>query len=120
MRLKLNGVMIIVRGTRVYLSGPITGTLDCQKKFSEAEERLRKIGYKVINPAKLSKSMPDGTTWEEYMLVSMAALSTADIICMLPGWERSRGAVIEKESSEKALRPVVYLNDENEEKIRKN
>ena len=105
---------------RVYLSGPITGVRDYRRRFAEAEARLQKAGYRVINPAELSQGMPEGTTWEEYMLVSMAALSTADIICMLPGWERSRGAVIEKESSEKALRPVVYLNDENEEKIRKN
>lgn len=80
---------------RVYISGPITGTTDFLERFTEAEKQMRKKGYEVFNPAKLSLALPETAEWEDYMKLSIAMLSCCDTILMLSGWERSRGAIKE-------------------------
>lgn len=76
---------------RVYISGPITGTTDYMERFEETEKRLNGE-YSVINPAKVNSNMPEDTTHEEYMKMSICMLSMCDAICMLKGWEYSLGA----------------------------
>ena len=77
---------------RVYISGPITGTKDYMKRFAEEEERLKKKGYSVINPAKVNAQLPEDTTYEEYMAMSLIMLDMCDAIYMMDGWKNSRGA----------------------------
>jgi len=56
---------------------------------------LKEQGYSVINPAKINSLLPEGTTHEQYMTVSIALLSTCEAICMLDGWKNSDGAKME-------------------------
>ena len=78
----------------VYISGPITGQLDCAKQIFEAAELgLKKQGFKVLNPFKFNDD--HDKTWEAYMKVCIKQLLKADKIYMLPYWQRSKGAVIE-------------------------
>lgn len=79
---------------RIYLSGPITGAPDYKQRFQEAEEELKAAGYRVINPANLGI---EGLSWQEYMEVDMTLLDMCDTIVMLEGWERSKGACIERD-----------------------
>ena len=99
------------RKLRVYISGKITGTTDFIERFAKAEEKLKSEGYAVLNPAHANSYMPEDTTWEEYMKVSMTLLQMADAIYMLNGWEDSKGA---KQEYETALNPlhlkVMYEN----------
>lgn len=46
----------------------------------------------VYNPAHANSFMPEWTTYEEYMKVSLMLLDFADTIYMLNGWEESKGA----------------------------
>lgn len=78
--------------TRVYLSGPITGTGDYMMRFSEAEKELERRGYSVINPAKIGAALPDDMTYEEIVEIDMHLLEEADMIYMLRGWQSSPGA----------------------------
>lgn len=80
---------------KVYISGKITGDDNYIDKFVEAEERLRKQGYETINPAAVNMNLPESTTWEEYMSVSIALLDMCDAIYMLKDWKDSRGACLE-------------------------
>lgn len=75
--------------SRIYISGPITGTDDFMERFNEAEERLKSEGYMVYNPAHANSFMPEGTTYQEYMKVSFLLLDMADTIYMLKGWQNS-------------------------------
>lgn len=82
---------------KVYISGPITGTKDYLEKFEDIETALVLIhqGVEVINPAKVNANLPESTTWEEYMRMSLCMLSMCDGIYMMEGWQQSRGANLE-------------------------
>ena len=82
---------------KVYISGPITGTQDYLERFERIENELPLIhqGVEVINPAKVNANLPESTTWEEYMRMSLCMLSMCDGIYMMEGWQQSRGANLE-------------------------
>lgn len=80
---------------RVYISGPITGTTDYMERFAKAEKELTARGYSVVNPAKVNGQLPDDTTYEEYMKMSICMLKMCDYIYMMRGWRKSNGARVE-------------------------
>jgi len=81
---------------RIYISGKITGTDDYMERFDEAEQLLKRAGYKsIVNPASVASMLPDDFTHREYMLISLAELSTCSEICLLDDWYDSEGAKME-------------------------
>lgn len=79
----------------IYVSGPMTGIpLNNVPAFNEAAAKLRKKGYRVVNPAELDAGEPC-TTWEECLRRDIRALSRCTGIATLPGWTKSRGANLE-------------------------
>ena len=79
-------------GVILYLAGPMTGLPNMNAPaFFDAEERLSKLGFIVLNPARLPKGMPSG----KYMPICLAMLQQSDGIALLPGWRDSKGANIE-------------------------
>ena len=83
-----------LKGRRVYLSGPMTGIAEFNyPAFMAAEAELCRLGYDVVNPAKVK---PDGEpTWENYMRADLRDMLTCDAIALMPGWENSKGARME-------------------------
>ena len=77
---------------RVYISGAITGTDDYMERFAKAEKELTEQGYSVVNPAKVNSQLPEDTSYEEYMKMSILMLDMCDSVYMLKGWEKSCGA----------------------------
>ena len=62
--------------------------------FHRAAASLRASGYDVVNPAEIN---PDPTAkWEDCMRQDIAALVTCEAIALLPGFENSRGAKLER------------------------
>jgi len=83
--------------TRVYVAGPMTGLPAFNfPAFHAAAAQLRAIGYEVENPAE--NPVPAcGGTWLGYMRMAIAQVATVDAVVLLPGWEGSRGARIERD-----------------------
>ena len=78
--------------TRLYISGPMTGLPSMNYPAFHAEAaRLRELGYQVENPAE----NPEQSSWAAYMRVAIRQMLTCDQVALLPGWKRSRGALIE-------------------------
>lgn len=80
---------------KVYISGPITGTNDYMERFEKAEEELREEGHVVVNPAKVNSNMPEESTHEDYMRVSLAMMEMCEVVYFLKDWEESRGCLEE-------------------------
>ena len=78
--------------TRLYISGPMTGLPSMNyPAFHVEAARLRELGYIVENPAE-NRFQP---SWHHYMRVAIRQMLTCDQVALLPGWKRSRGALIE-------------------------
>jgi Domain of unknown function (DUF4406) len=100
-------------GQKAYLAGPITGKQDYNiPLFDHVAKKLREAGYEVFNPLDLSRQRfgQDLAGWkalspEELRKAYRALMAhqlhwialNADVMFMLPGWERSFGARAENE-----------------------
>lgn len=79
---------------RIYLSGPMTGLPDFNfPAFHATAYELRAQGLEVINPAEHDEA-PD-QPWAVYLRKDIRLLMDCDAIHMLPGWTKSKGAVLE-------------------------
>lgn len=97
---------------RVYISGPIASDPDAREHFAQAAEAVRATGREVVNPFDVppvdheGESCPDAgypagdgsddhTSSCCYMRTDLRALLDCDVIHLLPGWERYKGAGVE-------------------------
>ena len=82
---------------KIYISGPITGTVGYMERFQEIEKKMEAAGIVAINPAKVNGQLPDILTHAEYMKTSIAMLDMCEAVYMLEGWQQSKGCSIEFE-----------------------
>lgn len=97
---------------RIYVAGPMRGVPHYNfEAFDNAAQRLRDIGHEVVSPADLDRetgfdpfTLPDGTDWttvpahfslDAAIRRDVEAILSCDAICVLQGWERSKGAQAE-------------------------
>lgn len=80
----------------IYISGPMTGMPNLNRSaFNTVASLLRDAGHTVLNPVEIGYGLPPAATWHDFMRADIAALCHADILVLLPGWERSDGAQLE-------------------------
>lgn len=102
----------------IFISGPMSGLPDFNySAFHEAGECLKSRGEKFLSPAhgrfghpRESPTVDEAKPWEYYMRQSLKQLLLCDHILMLPGWENSRGATIEKELAIILNMQIEYWN----------
>jgi len=91
---------------KVYISGPMSGYTNLNVyAFHAMAARLHAMGYCVANPADVHV---DGWQWVDYMNCDLAMLRDCDAMIMLPGWEHSKGARIERRYAKR--RRIVELS----------
>jgi hypothetical protein len=90
---------------RIYISGPISNMPDLNRPaFARAAKMLQESGYEPVNPFDVC---PEPASWEEAMRADIKALMDCDGIALLPGWEKSRGARLEKLNADAlGIRPI--------------
>lgn len=80
---------------KVYIAGAISNDPEYFHKFSRAEISLIKAGHAVINPVKNL-----GFEYREYINMGLCELMHCDAIYLLKGWEKSKGAQLERKYAE--------------------
>ena len=96
----------------VYLSGPMTGLPDLNfPAFAQGEEILSQDGQTVLNPTKLGE--PQGWEWADFMRRDIVAMLQCNGIALLPGWEKSRGALLEYQVALSLGYRIGYINLES-------
>ena len=79
---------------RIYIAGPMTGLPQLNfPAFHAMASHLRSLGHHVVNPAEINVDPSAG--WAECMRADIRELVSCTAICLLPGWEKSRGASLE-------------------------
>jgi len=80
---------------KLYLSGPMTHYPNLNRPaFYKAARKLRRAGYKVINPPELDAKEPY-KSWEGNLKRDLRYLTMNDAIATLSGWKKSKGANLE-------------------------
>lgn len=106
---------LLPKGSKLYLSGKITGVKNLNKPlFNKVAKILRKRGYEVINPFdldKLARSNKKNMTWGDYLRRDIPYLCICDGVVFLPGWHSSRGANLEWKVASGLDMPMVYWGD---------
>lgn len=115
-----------MKAKRIYIAGPMSGIKNFNfGAFDQAEVDLNDINpdWNVINPANIDRAFGfeglgmDGTekmSKEEIgtmMARDIEALSNCDAIYLLMGWNKSRGANIEKAFADMVGMEVMYEED---------
>ena len=110
---------------KIYVAGPMTGRKEFNfPAFFAAEERLRRLGWIVFNPAKHDQESGidvTGTTGNpaeipafslrEALAWDMSRICEADAIYMLHGWEHSSGARAEHALANALKLQIIYEAD---------
>lgn len=79
---------------KVYIAGPMTGIPEFNyPAFDAAQADLVAAGYEVESPAAAGQVHWWG--WEEYMRRGLAELLRCQAVALLPGWEGSKGTLVE-------------------------
>ena len=83
-----------IKFKRVYLSGPITNVKNYKGLFMFAEELVGWEAEQIYNPA---SQTPSSSSWEQAMHRCLSEITNYDTVVMLPGWNVSRGARLERD-----------------------
>lgn len=97
---------------KIYIAGPMSGIEDFNyPAFTDAETKLHAAGFAPINPAHHERLNPTGKPmpWDWYMRHAIEAVTRADGVALLDGWERSRGARLERRIATELGIPVGTL-----------
>lgn len=111
---------------KIYIAGPMSGYTDWNfPAFFEAERQLLALGHEVINPAHndgatveealASAGHPNrpNNSWSYYMRRDLPHVLSVDAICVLPGWQDSKGASLEVHVAKAIGLPLMILRDGN-------
>jgi len=102
----------------VYIAGPISAPLESMRKANVAVAEtacvgLLQMGYSIYCPHTMTSGFTiyeyeAGLTYETWMEQARCVIPRCDLICMLPGWAKSRGAREEYNLAATEGHPILY------------
>lgn len=100
--------------SQYYLAGPMSGIAGHNfKTFDAIAQALRKRGYRVVNPAELTRQLPGqpgDLPYETYVRHDFKHLLDCTDLVLMGGWMKSRGARMELVIAEFLKMRVWYVN----------
>lgn len=95
---------------KVYIAGPITGVAGYKRHFERAEAVLRSKGFEPVSP--IAAGLVDGADYRYYINRGMRLLEECEFICMLPGSNKSKGAMLELHYASLVGLPVMQISED--------
>jgi len=105
-----------IRSFLLYISGPYSayddnGISENIEIAGAIAQQLWDEGFSVICPhTNTAHFSHDKTSYSDYVEGDLVILARCDGIVMIDGWEKSKGAIIEKERAELLNIPIFDLN----------
>lgn len=108
---------------RFYVSGGITGIEDARARFEAAGLYLASEGHEALLPYEIppctdgtciehpGNPRSNGHTWSCWLRYDLAEMLRCDAVLTLPGWQTSRGAVLEVQTALAVSLPVHHLEE---------
>lgn len=97
---------------RVYIAGPITGVKGYTRHFEKAAKLLASKGFEAVSPV---FPEDDGSeTYRFYINRGLRLLEECEFICMLPGSNKSKGAMLELHYATCCGLPVLQISEDYE------
>jgi hypothetical protein len=94
---------------KVYIAGPISGMAHYNyQAFANAQIEIEQIGFKAVNPHTICAGI-NVHDWPA--LLKKCTLVYCDAIYMLPGWQNSKGATLERTVAITLGIPIFYSID---------
>lgn len=90
---------------KIYVSGPMTGIPHHNyPAFDAARDKLLADGHEVVSPPDINRRVGIGadhtiseTKYQQLLRDDLYGLLACDAIYLLPGWQNSRGATLERQ-----------------------
>lgn len=110
---------------KIYIAGPMSSVKDFNfPLFFETETKLKELGYEIINPARndgntLEEALENAGSperpnhsWASYMRRDLPSVLAVNAICVLPDWQKSKGARLEISVAEALDIPIYTFKDD--------
>ena len=97
---------------RVYIAGPITGVNGYTRHFERAAKLLASKGFDPVSPTEPGEV--DGFEYRDYINRGLRLLEECEFICMLPGSNKSKGAMLELHYATCCGLPVLQISEDYE------
>ncbi len=94
-----------MKGKIVYISGAISSDPNFKIKFDAAEKLCLERGARIVlNPTIL----PPGWEYQDYMEHCLLMVRRAEVLFMLPDWQKSFGAKAELAYAESLRKEILH------------
>lgn len=105
---------------KIYIAGKVTGVpyADCCIKFTAAQLELQSLGFAPVNPLGVVGDL--SAEWEYAMKKCIIALMNCDAMVILPCWQDSKGATLERQLAEDLNIPIFNFSKSGLTVMKKN
>lgn len=105
---------------KIYIAGKVTGEpiAECTMKFGQAQKELETWGFEGVNPLAVVGDFK--SSWDAAMKKCIKALVDCDGMVILPDWQESPGAKIERQLAEDLNIVIVNFSKAGLQVLNKN